>query len=171
MDILEFQEWEQGEPQFSDPAVFTSAFKAAVQAGHFVKVLVHGTMQYGRIVATSHSLNNINIDEQQLLEGLPVEGLSGYLKLNWYCTRESLNVNNNIIPASASNAYTSSVVELFQTTWFNWIHSSCVRELIFVFHFSDVISGNYCCSGMENVFFIRYRYIHDTAKFVALERT
>lgn len=40
MELLEFQNWEQGEPQFLDHTVFSLSFQAAIQAdGHFMKII------------------------------------------------------------------------------------------------------------------------------------
>jgi len=45
-----------------------------------------------------------------------------------------------------------------------------VKELAFVFHYSDVISGDYCCSGIENAFFVRYRYSPKTVGCTYIDR-
>jgi hypothetical protein len=70
-----------------------------------------------------------------------------------------------------ANIYTFSVEELFQAPWFNWILSSDVKELVFSFHYSDVIIGNYCCSGTENVFFVHYRYSLGTFGCTYIDKT
>ncbi len=143
-----------GEPQFSDPAVYTPAFKDTIQSGHFVKVELNDVVFYGRIIVMSHSVSDIAINERPVVDVM--QSMAGYLKVNWYLKREELpfhNNRNNDTVHHTGNIYTSSVDELFQTPNFNWIVSSYVTELLFVFHYSDVICGTYCCSGMENAFF------------------
>ncbi len=39
MEEFTLESWHLTEPNFSNPAVFVSAFKHAVQPGHFVKVI------------------------------------------------------------------------------------------------------------------------------------
>jgi hypothetical protein len=165
------QDWHEGEPQFSNPAVFTPAFKCTIQSGHFVKAEMNGVVYYGRIIATSHSVSDIAINERPMVEVM--HPMLGYVKVNWYLKRDGLpfhNNRNNNTTHSTGNIYTSSVDELFQTPYFNWIVSSCVTELLFVFHYNDVICGDYCCSGMENAFFIRYRYCPETSGCIFIEK-
>jgi hypothetical protein len=47
MELSTLHSWGECKPQFSDPAIFTLAFKAAIQAGHFVKVLYKDVVYYG----------------------------------------------------------------------------------------------------------------------------
>ncbi len=165
------QNWLEVEPRFSDPAVYTPAFRCAIQAGHFVKVLIQGIEYYGRIVSTSLCVDSINVDERPTVQE-HANG-AGFFKVNWYFKREELPLGDdagNSSYRSNHNIYISSVDECFQTPWFNWILSSQVKELAFVFHYSDVISGDYCCSGIENAFFVRYRYSPKTVGCTYIDR-
>lgn len=162
------QDWQVVEPQFSSPAIYTPAFKDTIQSGHFVKVEVDGMIHYGRIIATSHSALDVPMRERPIVEVTPP--MVGYLKMNWYFRREELPVGNGIAD-HPRNIYMSSVDELFQTPFFNWILSSFVTELIFVFHYADIVCGNFCCSGIENAFFVRYQYRPETNGCIYIDKS
>jgi hypothetical protein len=152
MEFLILQSWGEYEPQFNDPVIFTPALKAAIQAGHFVKVPYSDVVYYGRIISTSLSRDDISINKRPKVEA-PGNHV-GFFKVNKYLKRKELPLpNDDNTSHSTATIYTSSIEEPFQTPWFNWILSSNVKELVFSFHCNDIISEKYCCSGMENTFF------------------
>jgi hypothetical protein len=64
--------------------------------------------------------------------------------------------------SASSNIYTSDNVEVFQTKWFSWLCTSEVLEICFVFKYGDVVDGKFCCEGITNAFYCRYRYDNDS---------
>jgi len=42
-----------------------------------------------------------------------------------------------------------------QSRWLEWVHSSRVNNICFLFHFSDVVRGLIDCGGIKNTYFIR----------------
>ncbi len=139
------QNREEGTPQFSSPAVFVPSLKMTIQAGHFVSVMMNNILYIRQIITTSYSSENEDIAD--------ADPRVRFLKLNWYCPRESLQLVDNAVAVPVTNIYAHNVSELFQTPWYNWVKSSHVKELVFVFHYDDVVTGTQNCAGMENAFF------------------
>ncbi len=158
MDFITLDSWQEAEPTFNNPAVYVPAFKRSIQPGHFVKVINDATNYIGRVIATTQRL----ISEHQLPQ--PVTSGTNYLvKVNWYSPRSSLVFTNDTIAKLASNnIYLSDNTELLQTKSTSWIDTSITKELCFMFSYLDIINGTYCCEGISNAFFVRYRYIYET---------
>jgi hypothetical protein len=93
MELFVVQNWLEVEPRFSDPVVYTPAFRCTIQAGHFVKVLIQGIEYYGRIVSTSLCFDSINVDERPAVQE-HTNG-AGFFKVNWYFKREELPLRDD----------------------------------------------------------------------------
>jgi hypothetical protein len=159
MEFLTVDSWKSLDPIFSMPAVFVPAFKASLQPGHFVKVFNNGDFLIGRIIATSTRLDDIDVAERgENIEDQPENSLGGFVKINWFFQQSFLSFTHPDIVTASCNLYTSSNVEVFQTKLVSWLNTARVLELCFVFYYNDVVEGKFCCEGMKNAFYIRYRY-------------
>jgi hypothetical protein len=80
-----------------------------IQAGHFVSVMMNNIPYIRQIIVTSYSSENEDTAD--------ADPRAGFLKLNWYCQRESLRLVDNAVAAPVMNIYAYNVSELFQTPW------------------------------------------------------
>jgi hypothetical protein len=47
------------------------------------------------------------------------------------------------------------IAKVRKLCWFEWVNSSRVNNICFLFHFSDIVRGFIDCGGIKNAFFIR----------------
>jgi hypothetical protein len=150
-------------PIFNSPPVFVPAFKASVQSGHFVKVFKGGIFLVGRIIVTATELNVINEGDRGpwLDDQVHNNPLAGFVKINWFLPRSLLHFANSESSVASSNVYASDNIELYQTKRYTWLRTSDILELCFVFKYVDLVDGIFCCEGISNAFYARYRYVNE----------
>jgi S-adenosylmethionine synthetase len=122
MEVFRLDSWLHAEPNFSNPAMFVSAFKCTIQPGHFIHVCHNGSKQIGSF----HSHQNVM--EQQ------ISNIKGCVKVNWYSELSSLGLVTPVLADSSSYGHLSSNVELAQTMNSSWIDAILlIQELCFIF--------------------------------------
>jgi hypothetical protein len=95
-------------------------------------------------------LDNIDVAEHGgSIESLSENTLGGFYQQSLLC------FEHPDIVAASCNLYTSSNVEVLQTKFVSWSNTAHRLELCFIFYYSDVIDGKFCCEGMMNAFDIR----------------
>jgi hypothetical protein len=74
-----------------------------------------------------------------------------HLLINWYFIASQTSAD--CLDHHLSNYCKSQ--EIAQSHWFEWVNSSRVNNIYFLFHFSDIIRGSIDCGRIKNAFFIR----------------
>jgi hypothetical protein len=74
-----------------------------------------------------------------------------HLLINWYFRAPQTSAD--CLDHRLSNYCKSQ--EIVQSRWLEWVHSSRVNNICFLFHFSDIVKGVIDCGGIKNAFFIR----------------
>ncbi len=79
----------------------------------------------------------------------------------------SLNFASDVMLELSTNIFLAGNTELLQQSG-SWIDTSSIKEICFVFSYIDVIDGKFCCEGISNAYYIRYRYISETLSVEAI---
>jgi hypothetical protein len=116
--------WQHLVPTFNSPAVFIPAFKASLQAGHFVNVFQDGYFLVGRIIGTAAKLADINENQHVYdINDATDYSFGGFVKLNWFRPRHLLNFSQSYVAVSSHNQFTVNNLELFQRKEYSRLHT------------------------------------------------
>ena len=106
----------------------------------------------GLILDTSHDQKLCN-DDSSIIQENRIWGNGTFLKVLWYLPTDEYNY---IKVPSVSNH--ESIREVVESDLIDWMPSSQVNGIVFIFHYSYLDSGICDITGMKHCFFIRYNY-------------